>query len=275
MRNRILISLFAWALCMLSVSAQDSRNTPVDMVVGDFVYVKKNVIGDLLSTATSALVVKQVYVQDESYIPVLREAFANTVNSLGRVKVIENAQSADGNAPVVLAEGKVSNISYRTDLPEKNSLKYVGATIECVIQLKDVATGKVISSSNFKKEGFGLSVAEAMSDATRGIAKRFYSYVNGCYPIYGPVLERGLVKKEKVKNVYIGIGSDLGVSVGQVYGVYLIKTVAGREAKTEIGKVKVTEVSGGDVSFCKVTKGGNKIQEAFEAGNQMTVVSEF
>ena len=56
-------------------------------------------------------------------------------------------------------------------------------------------------------------------------------------------------------------------------GVYVIKNIAGREAKSQIGKLKIEAVEGDDISLCKVQSGGKDIKAALDAGQQLRVVS--
>ena len=56
-------------------------------------------------------------------------------------------------------------------------------------------------------------------------------------------------------------------------GVYEVKTIAGREAKSQIGKLRIEEVEGDDISLCKVQSGGKDIKAAIDAGEQLLVIS--
>ena len=56
-------------------------------------------------------------------------------------------------------------------------------------------------------------------------------------------------------------------------GVFIVKTIAGREARQQIGKLKVETVLGDDISLCKVQSGGKEIKKAIEAGEQLLVIS--
>ena len=56
-------------------------------------------------------------------------------------------------------------------------------------------------------------------------------------------------------------------------GVYSVKTIAGREAKSQIGKLKIEEVEGEDISLCKVQSGGKDIKEALDSGQKLQVIS--
>ena len=50
------------------------------------------------------------------------------------------------------------------------------------------------------------------------------------------------------------------------------KQVAGKTLYSEIGRVKVEEVQGDDMSLCKVTKGGVEIQKADQDKKKMVVI---
>ena len=54
-------------------------------------------------------------------------------------------------------------------------------------------------------------------------------------------------------------------------GVYVIKNIAGHEASSQIGKIKIEAVEGDDISLCKVISGGKDIKSAIEAGATLRV----
>jgi hypothetical protein len=62
-----------------------------------------------------------------------------------------------------------------------------------------------------------------------------------------------------------------GVYEGLHFGVYLEKQVAGKIAERQIGKLKVIEVQGPDISLCKVQSGGRDIKAAIDAGQNIVV----
>ena len=69
------------------------------------------------------------------------------------------------------------------------------------------------------------------------------------------------------------MGSGEGAFEGLHMGVYEVKNIAGREARSEIGKLKIVAVEGDDVSRCKVQSGGKDIKAAIDAGQQLKVIS--
>ena len=55
--------------------------------------------------------------------------------------------------------------------------------------------------------------------------------------------------------------------------VYQVKTIAGREAKSQIGKLRIEAVEGDDISRCKVQSGGKDIKECIDNGEKLVVMS--
>ena len=92
-----------------------------------------------------------------------------------------------------------------------------------------------------------------------------------CYPLRANIVEGAREKKDKQKEVYIDLGNHNGVYEGLHFGVYLEKQVAGKIAERQIGKLKIIEVQGPDISLCKVQSGGRDIKAAIDAGQNIVV----
>jgi hypothetical protein len=99
------------------------------------------------------------------------------------------------------------------------------------------------------------------------------SYYKHLFPVYAKVEEIGEAKKDKLKELYIDLGSNFGVVKGDEFNVYTITTIGTKQARSEIGRVKVTEVMGEDISRCKVNKGSDKVKAALDQGAQLQLVS--
>jgi hypothetical protein len=56
-------------------------------------------------------------------------------------------------------------------------------------------------------------------------------------------------------------------------GVFQVKKIGGREAKSQIGKLKIEAVEGDDISSCKVQSGGKDIKAAIDAREKLRVIS--
>ena len=56
-------------------------------------------------------------------------------------------------------------------------------------------------------------------------------------------------------------------------GVYQLKTIRGKEARSEVGKLKIEAVEGDEISRCKVQSGAKEIKTLLEAGENLVVIS--
>lgn len=124
-------------------------------------------------------------------------------------------------------------------------------------------------------EGSDAAYADAFSLVTSDMKK----LINRAFRISGEIKAlQDVHPKKGVKTLYINVGSDVGVEAGNVlspmmFDVFKEVEIAGETIQEEIGSLKVKEVKSGNLSFCTVTKGGEAIQEAFEAGLKLSVVS--
>ena len=53
----------------------------------------------------------------------------------------------------------------------------------------------------------------------------------------------------------------------------MVGQVAGRETRKQIGRIRVRETLGDDISLCKVQKGGKEIKAAFDRGDAIVAIS--
>lgn len=106
------------------------------------------------------------------------------------------------------------------------------------------------------------------------LVNRISTWLNRTLPLQANIIEGNAVKKDKQKTVYIDLGNREGAYPGIHFGVYTVKMVAGREARQQIGKLKIESVQGEDISLCKVQSGGKDIKKAIEAGEQLLVISQ-
>lgn len=70
------------------------------------------------------------------------------------------------------------------------------------------------------------------------------------------------------------VGALNAVGKGMHFNVYVIGKVAGRETKTQIGKLKVTDVLGDDICLCKVQNGGKNIKHALDENKRVLAISK-
>ncbi len=149
------------------------------------------------------------------------------------------------------------------------------ANIDVTLCQKDTRTNEILASPRFVvSDTQGQeSKSKAMSDALGRIAWKVGSYYRRAYPLSANIVEGARAKKDKQKEIYIDLGSAEGAYSGLHMTVYESKTVAGSEARHQLGKIKVTEVQGDNISLCKVQKGGKDIKAAIDEGKTLTVVT--
>ena len=114
---------------------------------------------------------------------------------------------------------------------------------------------------------------QAVRDAIGKLSSRITIWLNNFRPLQASIIEGAAAKKDKQKEVYIDLGSSEGAFEGLHMGVYIVKTVAGREAKSQIGTLKIEAVEGDDISRCKVQSGGKDIKAAIDEGEKLLVIS--
>ena len=79
--------------------------------------------------------------------------------------------------------------------------------------------------------------------------------------------------KKGVKSCYISVGSDAGISKGQIFEVFIKTEIAGEMIDKKVGEVRVDEVLSGTLSKCVVKNGGPDLKRYFEAQVKMTVLT--
>ena len=145
--------------------------------------------------------------------------------------------------------GTIATMTATEQRDSDNKLYYKGS-IHWTIKVIDAATGTLKTTQTFDHSGF---------TGSRGDTR--------------DVLKVETVKKDKAQTVYIDLGNAQGVTDGQRFNVFLETDIAGEIGRTEIGALSAKEVVSAQRTLCKVTKGGKEIQEAFQKGQKLIVIS--
>ena len=271
------------------VNAQENRNRTYDITLGNVQYAHHNekmstgeaigkVLTDVLTGHTSAQATKYEEDVKNAIIKGLSGAYRFRFND-GLLRVDDIVE--EGN---LVADAVITNIQSRSssrtwkDKDDKTQVTttYIGV-VEAMLTLKDAKTGEVIATPTFNGQGM---VSSSYSDSDKAIreaigrlSNHITGWLNNYRPLQANIVEGAAAKKDKQKEVYIDLGSSEGAYVGLHMGVYQVKTIAGREAKSQVGKLKIEAVEGDDISLCKVQSGGKDIKAALDAGQQLRVVS--
>ena len=284
-KEKVMKKILIIALCMLygmGVWAQDGRNARVTIGMNTLTYNKPEDKGTL-AKVLDALLTGEVTKDQSSYQDAVRAAIVKGLSQSHRISAIDGNLSADEAAlpHAMYIDGTVSNISSTTKTEDykvdgKTRYRtYYKALIGVTLHIKDAKTDEIVASPAFNLSEWDVSWIEtqegAMMKALEKLTSRVTSYCNKWLPLSANVLEGARDKKDKQKEVYIDLGSAEGAYEGLHMGVYTVKMVAGKEAKKQIGRLKITEVLGDDISLCKVQVGGKDIKAALDAGETLII----
>jgi hypothetical protein len=289
--KKILMTLAAVLCCSLTVSAQDAqanRNQVYNIMLNNVEYThrdEKLSAGEAVGQILSGVLTGQTSVQASKYEDDVKNAIIKGLSGAHRFRYNDGlAQLKDvvqeGNIVVnavitnIRAESSTSSLKLKDE--EKTSTTYRGV-VEAMLTLKDLKTGEVIANPSFGGKGTSFSSYstsdKAIKEAIESFAKRITAWLNKNSPLQANIIEGTAAKKDKQKEVYIDLGSSEGAYEGLHMGVFIVKKIGGREAKSQIGKLKIEAVEGDDISRCKVQNGGKDIKAALDAGEKLRVIS--
>lgn len=273
-----------------ALRAQSSRNSFPKVSVGDIRYVdkahtKKQTVGSILTDLATTAVTGKSTTQHDEYAPSVREAIVKALSDVIRFRVIDGDFRSDelaSNDEALYVDGTINSITGTSqvspstvkDKPAEQSYKVL---INVTLNLKDARTDEAMDSHIFSMTDSDISwmttVDKALNNAIDRLASRISEYYNHRYPLHGSIVERGEEKKDKQRTVYIDLGNNSRVEKGQQFNIYVLKSIAGREARQEIGRLKIEEVMGDDLSLCKVTKGEKEVKTALDQEKTLVIIS--
>lgn len=285
MNNFIRIKI-AWALCILCLYpawalAQVEKNTNHTVVIGTFEYIhqeeKKTMPFGPIRKVSQKIITKGMTLQHPQYVEAVCSSIISGFNRVQRLTVVDLINNLEND---YYAEGVISNISTTTRLDKnKGGKTYYQANIGLSINLKEQATGKIINSKKFtivdNAQGWLLSSKDAIEHALVSLSQEISDYYNYIFPLNASIIESGEVKKDKQKTAYIDLGKTSHVYEGMRFGVFELKTIAGKEAQIEIGQIKIDQVLGDELSLVRVTKGSKEIKAALDKGTKLVVSTHY
>lgn len=287
--SAVIVLIFS---AMLPAYGQREKNIVYKIGVGELIYTPANggnadSPGKVLKSVAETLLTGQTSSQQPQYAEAVR---ASIVNGLSKVRLFcltdgnFTEDELSGAVPALYADGTITNISTVSKSESTKDSKgktttntYYRGLVSVTVNLKDACDGTVVDSHTFSISDSGgswmASGEKAITDALQYLTGRVADHYNRLFPLNASVIEGGKFKKNKQQEVYIDLGFTDGVYKGQQFDVYLVKTIAGKEARTVIGRLKIEEVEGDEISLCKVTKGGDKIKTALDSGQTILVIT--
>ena len=271
-----------------TIWAQDNGLNPIfSLEYQDATYEvkpKKTTAGQVLTTIASAAAGVATDTHHEDKVPAVNAAVQTALKHIRRLNPVDALmENEDG----YLLTGQITNLTTTSQTEvhtskdskgkeiKKTSVRY-DAVVEISLTLKEMVSGST-STQTFKctaySDGAAATADKALTTAIKGLKGKIAYYYNRKFPTYANIVERGNEKKDKQKEVYIDAGTITRTHEDMHFAVYIIGNVAGRETKKEIGRLKVNEVLGEDISLCKVQKGGKDIKAALDEGKQVVAIS--
>lgn len=282
-------------LCLLSLliamgaEAQEVRNVVYTTGINELQYTKKEskpTAGEVIGEVLSALITGETTQDMDKYVDAVQAAVVKGISQARRIKAIDGQLTpeekeqphtwyVDGTIGSISATSKVD--TWEDKDKKKHSRTVYKGLVSVTLHFKDAHTDEVLFSPSFNVTASDLSWVEsasgAVSNAINSLPGRITRYLNVNLPLSANIIEGARDKKDKQKEVYIDLGEAEGGFKGLHFDVFTVKTVAGREAKKKIGRLKVTDVEGEDISLCKVQSGGRDIKTAIDAGEQLLIIT--
>ncbi len=201
----------------------------------------------------------------------------DNITSGGDIERLKVMVSEGANFLVI---GRVTNMSVKREKNDKNIESYV-AQVDYTVKVVNPSNGKTITTKGYTHQAggsflinTGKTPEEALASACNMVADDMKEFVELAFPLKGTVLEPTKIKKKKVEELYIDLGSVNGLAEGTYFDVCIEREVAGRISNKVIGEVKVISVEGDDLSLCDVKKGKEEIKEAFDGKQTLIVKSK-
>jgi len=283
MKNQIILVL---CVCFgITAMAQEGRNERITMGMNSLNYAVKEQ-KSTLSKVFDVLLTGEVTTNQEQYQDAVRAAVVKGLSQAHRLIVIDGQLSAEeaSRPRACYVDATVSNISTTTKTEKEyidkerkrtRNKTYYKALIGVLLHIKDAKSDEIVASPTFNIKDFDMSWMESQDGAMLKALERLSYYVtrycNRWLPLRANVVEGARVKKDKQKEVYIDLGGREGAYKDLHMSVYIVKIVAGKEAKKQIGRLKIEEVLGDDISLCKVQSGSKDIKAALDAGETLVI----
>ncbi|MBO7562619.1 MAG: hypothetical protein J6X91_00410 [Bacteroidales bacterium] len=298
----VLLTVLASSFLMFPVQskAQDQeegfdRNHCFDLYVGDIYYTPKSQdkkTGSKVLDVIASVVTGEFQQEHDGYADAVRAEIVRGLSQAFRFNVRdrlfvpssdnpEYALTIDGNIASITSTAKVFTEEHKdkNGKVKKTTHEDYRAIILFTLTLKDL-NGTIINSNTFSVESNEYSSSSWYSSRQNAIKKamgyvsayvaRYYDEV---YPLTADIIEVGSDRNNKQKEVYIDLGSAHGVYTDLTFGVYQLTEVGNRTSKHYLGRIRVKEIQGPDVSYCKVVSGGKDIKKCLDNNIPLLIIS--
>lgn len=296
--KRFLAAVAATFIACVTVFSQDDRNPIIMASMNNLQYNQKKADrrpGTVIGEIATAVLTGQSSKDMEGYQNAVRSAILKGMTEAYRLHVVDGPLTKEEAETIgsIYVDGTLNNISTTTknevvEYEEKNKegekVKktrtdvYYRALLSVTLHVKDAMTDAVIASPSFSISESDMSWVnspqKAVDNAVARLSKLVTKFFDGMYPLTCQIIERGGIKNDKQKQVYIDLGSAHGLHEGQTFAIYTKRMIGGKEARNQVARLRVKKIEGDEVSFCKVLSGGKDLKIALDEGLELIVETD-
>ena len=282
--RKLIMTVVLMATMAVGNAQNEPGNMPLNVSVMELDYMMKEGPKSELGTVVGAVLdvlADQTTSEEPGYSDALRASVIMALSNVRRFTVTDGLQVAPNDETNIIVDGTINYISITRELKmasnKRDRVPQFYAQIGLTLNVKDAVTGTVINSQVFEVNKSGWSWVNsndtAIKKALESLRKKIGKYYDTAYPYTAHILERGVEKKDKQKELYIDLGAIHGLQEGTHFDVYIIGSIGGKETRKQIGRLKVKSIEGDEVSLCKVSSGGKDIKAAIDAGQNLLIIS--
>lgn len=260
----------------------DNFTAVPNITLGQFQYARQCVMEGLAHRRLNVIDVEQDgYGRADIVYPSLRYAHPNAGNpyDINRmVRIMNDYQDARFYLTAYVSRFNGHPVDHHSK--DKDGKDVVRTDFSCVIDLDiylfDTETEMSEGPIRWHYEYNGAANPEfAERQAIESLKGKARSFVTDRFPFKASVIQLGEYNKRgKLQDLFLSCGSELDVSNGDVFFIYVVSDINGIESAKKIGKVKVREVTGRESCRCSVSNGEAEIDKAFKDGLRVVAVSD-
>ena len=297
--KRVFAVFAALVMSLPYIIAQEVDRNPIIIAsMNNLEYTQKktkNTAGSVIGEIATAVLTGQTSKQVDGYQGAVRSAILKGMSDAYRLRVVDGKLSKEEveTPGSIYVDATLNSLSTTTknevkEYEEKNKngekVKktrtdvYYRALLSVSLHVKDALTDAVIASPSFKISESDMSWVNsperAVENAINRLSNLVMRFFDGMYPLTCEIIERGGIKNDKQKQVYIDLGSAQGLQEGQTFAIYVKKMIGGKEARQQVARLRVKKIEGEEVSFCKVLSGGRDLKAALDEDLDLIVETD-
>ncbi|WP_304708117.1 hypothetical protein [uncultured Rikenella sp.] len=223
------------------------------------------------------------------YVENLRKQVGRAFTDRGRHQVIDaqtlpslSASRSTADREILLRttgaryviSGQVSDYLFRREIVGDKP-RFTTA-MRLVLTGYDLRNDREIAPEEFRLSGSGATAEEADTRAFASLPYSLLFYIDRRFRFETRILRLAPADaKGRLKELYIHSGHSIGVQRKDLFLVYRETDMGeGAIAREQIGKLRVKEVMGDEVTKCTIVRGSDEIASSFATGETLIVVSD-